>query len=322
MSKRIILSDSSLNRYGYRVLTEGIDYTAFEKNPILLYMHFRDEGSPYWGTYKAIGHWKDIRVEEGKLSAEPVFDKVDELSQTIAAKFEAGTFNAASVGIRILATSGEKEYLVPGQTRETVTKCELMEASIVDIPANANAVRLYDRDTSVSLAIGMENNAVPLLHKSPTPMNLKAKWKTVLAFLGIGEDRAEATTLSEEQMESLNAEMERMQQENARLSAEKKTAESSLEAANDQVTTLKADLSKKDGEISTLKADLSKKDEEIATLKEQVQNLKNQPDANSGSLAPSNEPGADGKEDLAAFANKNPKDYEALTARMKEEGLI
>ena len=322
MSKRIILSDSSLNRYGYRVLTEGIDYTAFEKNPILLYMHFRDEGSPYWGTYKAIGHWKDIRMEEGKLSAEPVFDKVDELSQTISAKFEAGTFNAASVGIRILATSGEKEYLVPGQTRETVTKCELMEASIVDIPANANAVRLYDRDTSASLSIGMENNAVPLLPKYPTPMNLKAKWKTVLAFLGIGEDKAEATTLSEEQMESLNAEMERMQQENTQLSAEKKTADIALEAANNQVTTLKADLSQKDSEISTLKADLARKDGEIASLKEQVQNLKNQPDANSGSLSPSNEPGADGKEDLAAFADKNPRDYEALTARMKEEGLI
>lgn len=308
MSKRIILSDSSLNRYGYRVLTEGIDYAAFEKNPILLYMHFRDEGSPYWGTYKAIGHWKDIRVEDGVLSAEPVFDKVDELSQTIAAKFEAGTFNAASVGIRILATSGEKEYLVPGQTRETVTKCELMEASIVDIPANANAVRLYDRDTSASLAIGMENNAVPLLHKSPTPMNLKAKWKTVLAFLGIGEDKADATQLSEEQMESLNAEMERLQNENARLANEKAEADKQLQSANEELSTLKAELAKKDGEIST--------------LTEQVQNLKNQPTERQHGPAPKTEPQGEVKEDLAAFADKNPQDYEALTARMKEEGLI
>ena len=315
MSKRIILSDSSLNRYGYRVLTEGIDYAAFEKNPILLYMHFRDEGSPFWGTYKAIGHWKDIRVEDGVLSAEPVFDQVDELSQTIAAKFEAGTFNAASVGIRILATSGEKEFLVPGQTRETVTKCELMEASIVDIPANANAVRLYDRDTSACLAVGMENAAVPLLHQNPTAMNLKAKWKTVLAFLGIGEDKAEATQLSEEQMESLNAEMERLQTENARLAAEKAEADQQLQAANDEVTTLKADLAKKDGEISTLT-------EQVQNLTEQVQNLKNQPDEGQHGPAPKTEPQGETKEDLAAFADKNPRDYEALTARMKEEGLI
>lgn len=308
MSKRIILSDSSLNRYGYRVLTEGIDYSAFAKNPILLYMHFRDEGSPYWGTYKAIGHWEDIRVEDGVLSAEPVFDKVDELSQTIAAKFEAGTFNAASISIRILATSSEKEFLVPGQTRETVTKCELMEASIVDIPANANAVRLYDRDTSACLAVGMENAAVPLLRQTPTAMNLKAKWKTVLAFLGIGEDKAEATQLSDEQMESLNAEMERLQSENARLAAEKADADQQLQAANDEVTQLKADLATKDGEIST--------------LKEQVQNLKNQPDEGQHGPAPKTEPQGEAKEDLAAFADKNPRDYEALTARLKEEGLI
>lgn len=308
MSKRIILSDSSLNRYGYRVLTEGINYSAFEKNPILLYMHFRDEGSPYWGTYKAIGHWEDIRVEDGVLSAEPVFDKVDELSQTIAAKFEAGTFNAASISIRILATSGEKEYLVPGQTRETVTKCELMEASIVDIPANANAVRLYDRDTSACLAIGMENVAVPLLQKVTTPMNLNAKWKTVLAFLGIGEDKAEATQLTEKQLESLNAEMERLQTENARLASEKAEADKQLQAANAEVTTLKAELATKDGEIST--------------LNEQVKNLKNQPAEGQHGPTPKTEPQGESKEDLAAFADKNPKDYEALTARMKEEGLI
>ena len=60
--KRIILSDSSLNCYGYRVLTSGMSIEAFKKNPIMLYMHFRDEGSPYWGDYKAIGHWEDIHL--------------------------------------------------------------------------------------------------------------------------------------------------------------------------------------------------------------------------------------------------------------------
>jgi hypothetical protein len=53
--KRIILSDSSLNRYGYRVLTSGMLLEAFKKNPVMLYMHFRDEGSPIWGETKAIG---------------------------------------------------------------------------------------------------------------------------------------------------------------------------------------------------------------------------------------------------------------------------
>ena len=33
----------------------------------MLYMHFRDEGSPYWGDYKAIGHWEDIQLNGDEL---------------------------------------------------------------------------------------------------------------------------------------------------------------------------------------------------------------------------------------------------------------
>ena len=66
--KRIILSDSSLNRYGFRVLTSGMLIEAFKKNPVMLYMHFRDEGSPIWGDSKAIGHWEDIQLNGDELS--------------------------------------------------------------------------------------------------------------------------------------------------------------------------------------------------------------------------------------------------------------
>lgn len=323
MEKRIILSDSSLNRYGYRVLTEGIDLSSFEKNPILLYMHFRDEGSPMWGNYKAIGHWKDIRVEDGVLSAEPVFDEVDDLSKTVAAKFNAGTFNAASIGIRVLATSGEKEYLVPGQTRETVIKCDLLEASIVDVPANANAVRLYDRSTSAFLAAGMDANSVPELKPLTTSvMNFKTKWKSVLAFLKIGEDKADVTAITDEQLDSLDAELSRLQSENAQLKADKEKVDGELSTSTNEVNALKADLEKKNGEIGTLKNDLQQKENEINQLKEQVENLKNSPAGQDGKIAPKTEPGAEGKEELAAFSEKNATDYEAMASRLKEEGLI
>ena len=39
--KEVIISNSSLNSYGFRVLTEGIDTAQFERNPILLWMHNR-----------------------------------------------------------------------------------------------------------------------------------------------------------------------------------------------------------------------------------------------------------------------------------------
>ncbi len=321
---RIILSDSSLNCYGYRVLTEGIDIESFKKNPIMLYMHSRDEDSHNWG-YMAIGHWEDIEVDGDKLLGTPIFDKEDDISKKVAAKFEAGTFRAASIGIQIIETSEDKSVLVPGQTRATVTRCRLMECSIVDIPANANAVRLYDRaDLSFPAACSTTDNCIVPEIKPEIPMNLKASWKTVLAFLKIGEDKAESTTLSAEQMESLNAEMERLQGENARLTKEKEDVDGKLKKANEEIETLKNNATAKETELSTLKSSVTEKDIEINHLKEQVQNLKGQPAEEGPKLSPETEPAnEDGKDDLAAYCEKSESsDYAAMTARLKEEGLI
>lgn len=321
---RIILSDSSLNCYGYRVLTSGLNIEAFKKNPVMLYMHFHDEGSPLWGNYKAIGHWEDIQVNGDELSAIPVFDKVDDLSKEVAAKYEAGTFSAASIGFRVIATSANKELLLPGQTRETVTESELLEVSIVDIPANSNAVRLYDRSSSAMLAVGMDTLAVPELPKPKlNVMNLKSSWKTLCAFLKISDDKADTTELSLENIESLDAELKRLKDENGSLVQAKKDIDEKLAASVDEVTQLKADISSKDTEISTLKSSVESKDNEITQLKEQVKNLKANPANDGKGLTPSGEPSADdGKEELAAFCDKNAANYDAITERLKQEGLI
>lgn len=322
-TKRIILSDSSLNRYGYRVLTGGILLDAFKKNPVMLYMHLRDEGSPLWGNYKAIGHWEDIQVNGDELSAIPVFDKVDDLSKEVAAKYEAGTFSAASIGIRIIATSANKDLLVPGQTRETVTESELMEASIVDIPANANAVRLYDRTSSVLLAAGKDTNCVPALPKPTAKMKVNLSWKAILAFLGIAADKAETAELSAEDLSKLDGEMLRLKNENDSLVKAKKEIDQQLATANAEVTRLKNDLQTKEGEINTLTTSEQKKMQEIAQLKEQVENLKGKPANASGQLTPDKEPESDpDKAELAAFCDKNAGNYATLTERLKNEGLI
>ncbi|MCS2957647.1 HK97 family phage prohead protease [Bacteroides salyersiae] len=249
----------------------------------MLYMHFRDEGTPEWCDYKAIGYWDDIKIEGDQLSAIPVFDKVDDLSKTIAAKYEAGTLRAASIGIRILATSAEKEYLLPGQTRETVTKAEIMEASIVDIPANANAVRLYDRSTSVKLAAGMDSQVVPELKPfNPETMNFKPSWSAFLSFLGVAQDKSlNLLSLSAENLDAIHTELERLKAENNTLKQANQDAETKLETATSEVTGLKTDNDTKDTEISTLKT-------ENGQLKLQVQNLKNAPTPRSKSSCAQN----------------------------------
>ena len=85
-----------------------------------------------------------------------------------------------------------------------------MEASIVDIPANSNAVRLYDRSTSVLLAAGMDTNSVPALSTTSfkNKMTLKESWSAFLSFLNISQDKAVTTELSAENLDSLHNEFQ------------------------------------------------------------------------------------------------------------------
>jgi hypothetical protein len=138
MAKSFILSDESINSYGFRVLTDGISLKQFKKNPVMLFNH-RSWGEGYTGP---IGKWENIRVEDGKLMADPVFDDKDEFALKIKSKVEQGFIKGASMGFNVVETSTED--MLAGQTRSTVSKSIIYEASIVDLPGNANALALYD----------------------------------------------------------------------------------------------------------------------------------------------------------------------------------
>ena len=121
-----LVSDESDNSHGFKVLTEGIDITQFEKNPIMLYMHERPT---------IIGMWKNLRKEDGKLYADAVFDTESEKGGEVARQVEKGFLRGASIGITY-----QKEDLKNG----VLEKCRLFEISIVDMGSNPNALKLYD----------------------------------------------------------------------------------------------------------------------------------------------------------------------------------
>ena len=110
-----LVSDESDNSHGFKVLTEGIDITQFEKNPIMLYMHERPT---------IIGMWKNLRKEDGKLYADAVFDTESEKGGEVARQVEKGFLRGASIGITY-----QKEDLKNG----VLEKCRLFEISIVDM---------------------------------------------------------------------------------------------------------------------------------------------------------------------------------------------
>lgn len=182
---RVRISNSSLNSYGTRVLTSGLDISQYEKNPVLLYMHKR-------GT--VIGYVKDIKREGDNLTGELVFDEVTDLSKQCKAQFEKGSLRMVSMGADILELSEAPEHLVPGQTRPTVSKSKLREVSVVDIGSNDDAIRLNYEGKALELGEGLECG-LPLLKETIVEQNhneTKMEVKTLLLALGLSETVGEA----------------------------------------------------------------------------------------------------------------------------------
>lgn len=158
-----VLSDESVNSYGFVVLTEGIDTTAFERNPVMLYMHNRDGN--------VIGRWENIRKDGKRLLGDAVFDDSTELAATVKKQVEKGFLRSVSIGIEQIATEELNGV-------QTVTKCRLIEVSIVDIPSNENAVKLFRRTG------GYVYN-LKELESDNTPEDLKT---ALIALLGLEKD--------------------------------------------------------------------------------------------------------------------------------------
>lgn len=158
--KEVVISTGAVNCYGSRVLTEGIDLTQYEKNPVLLWMHRRS-----WEPgAMPIGRVEGLRIEQDKLIGTPVFDQNDPFAKQIESKWENGFLRMASAGLEPMETTLDPALVLPGQTRETVTRCKLVEVSIVDIGGNDETLQLYGAEGKLlKLAAGEDNPGLPLL---------------------------------------------------------------------------------------------------------------------------------------------------------------
>lgn len=159
MAKRVRISNESVNSYGFRVLTSGMELEQYQRNPVMLYMHERGQ---------VIGYMKDVVVKDGEVTGEPVFDEATELSKRCKKQFEFGSLKMVSAGLEIYETSEDKALLAKGQKRATVTRCRLYEVSLVDIGSNDDAIVLRMGDRCVNLADG-EECPLPLITHRSTP---------------------------------------------------------------------------------------------------------------------------------------------------------
>jgi len=156
IEREYVISDSSVNEYGFRLLTSGYQLADFQKNPIGYYMHRREDG--------IVLKWEDLRVADDKVLGRPVINLSNERGEQTCDEAENGFLNAASVGhIVVLEYSTDAELMLPGQTGPTITRWYNKECSLVDIPGNCNALtRLFDA----------QENELNLVDMRPAPIAL------------------------------------------------------------------------------------------------------------------------------------------------------
>ena len=166
-----VLSDFTLDRDMERMDPSGWDLKEFRKNPIVLWGH--DSWVPAIGIMKNVKKSSD---EKGALTGTVMFDEsgADPLATMIAAKVRSGILTKGSVGFRtkkIEILEGERDG-----TRLIHREQELMEFSIVNIPANPSAQvqRSWQHatdDLKESYSMSVDEAAEALKRASALPKN-------------------------------------------------------------------------------------------------------------------------------------------------------
>jgi len=119
-----IASTASQDRDGEKIMQEGWDLSNFNRNPVLMLMHNYQEFP--------VGKITDIGIKDGQLVFKALFSNATEKAKEAYALVKEGILSAFSVGFI------PREY----DTKDTsiITKAELLEISLVPVPANPEAV--------------------------------------------------------------------------------------------------------------------------------------------------------------------------------------
>jgi HK97 family phage prohead protease/HK97 family phage major capsid protein len=142
-----ILSDATPDRFGDVIDPRGWNIEAFSNNPIALFNH---------NSNFVIGRWKNLRKTDkdlrGDLELAPkgTSDRIDEIRKLI----EADILRAVSVGFRPIEHAPINAKDPWGGTHYTAH--ELVETSVVAVPANPNAL-------AVAKSLGVSGNTLRMV---------------------------------------------------------------------------------------------------------------------------------------------------------------
>ncbi len=124
-----VVSTPEVDRYGTIIIPSGIDFTAYMNNPIVLAQHD--------ATRFPVGRCLGLYMNGENLEATVQVECITEEGKALNALIEAGYVKAVSVGIIPVES---EEQTIDGNKVKVFTKSELVEFSIVSVPANRGAL--------------------------------------------------------------------------------------------------------------------------------------------------------------------------------------
>lgn len=134
-----VLNDESVvNSHGFVLLNSAGRFERYNANPVMLFNH---DGA------SLIGQMTELRMEGTRLIGKAVYDEEDALGAKCKRQAKKGILKGCSPGIIINAV--ELRTLPGGEERVTVTDWEMCEVSLVSVPSNRNALRLYTKQGEI-----------------------------------------------------------------------------------------------------------------------------------------------------------------------------
>jgi HK97 family phage prohead protease len=132
-------STASVDRQNEIVDQMGWDLASYRENPVVLDSH------KYESIEDVIGRCVRVEIVNGSLEADIIFADT-ERGETAEELVNTGFVKAVSVGFRSIERR-------PGSQQQPLihTKAELLEISLVAVPANREAVRLRNIDTEETM---------------------------------------------------------------------------------------------------------------------------------------------------------------------------
>ena len=166
---KVLASTAAIDRQGDSILQSGWDISNFKLNPVMPWAHDYSE--------LPIGKVTSIEVTDRGLEAEFEFAPAEgnPKAQQIKVLYDEGYLNAVSVG-----------FIPKERKGNTIIKAELLEISMVPVPANQEALRL-------ALSKGLDISAIETEIKGAVADELSAeekweqkyeKYKSVCEILG------------------------------------------------------------------------------------------------------------------------------------------